>query len=170
MVARPPFHARLVLAATLSPTYGIYSGFENYEHMPVKPGSEEYLDSEKYEAQAAHARRTAAAAHPADQPRPPRETRHCNGLDNVTFLDTANDSLIAYAKQSEGKHGHHRGQHRSAQRPGGGSSSSPAQLGLPAGLFQYMMRLTTTVTSGAMGGNYVRLAPGRSHLALVEVS
>jgi starch synthase (maltosyl-transferring) len=39
-----------VLAATLSPTYGIYSGYEHFEHVPVKPGSEEYLDSEKYEA------------------------------------------------------------------------------------------------------------------------
>ena len=35
--------------ATLSPSYGIYSGFESYENVPVKEGSEEYLDSEKYE-------------------------------------------------------------------------------------------------------------------------
>ena len=40
-----------MLAATLSPTYGIYSGFENVENVPVRPGSEEYLDSEKYELQ-----------------------------------------------------------------------------------------------------------------------
>src|SRR6185312_8631676 len=46
---RPAFEARLVLAATLSPTYGIYSGFENLENVPVRAGSEEYLDSEKYE-------------------------------------------------------------------------------------------------------------------------
>src|SRR5262249_43488376 len=46
---RPAFEARLVLAATLSPSYGIYSGFENCENVPVRPGSEEYLDSEKYE-------------------------------------------------------------------------------------------------------------------------
>jgi starch synthase (maltosyl-transferring) len=43
------FAIRATLAATLSPTYGIYSGFELYEHIPVKPGSEEYLDSEKYQ-------------------------------------------------------------------------------------------------------------------------
>ncbi|HYD50394.1 MAG TPA: alpha-1,4-glucan--maltose-1-phosphate maltosyltransferase, partial [Terriglobales bacterium] len=43
------FRARLVLAATLAPTYGIYSGFELCENVPVRPGSEEYLDSEKYE-------------------------------------------------------------------------------------------------------------------------
>src|SRR5262249_20831115 len=46
---RPAFEARLVLAATLSPSYGIYSGFENLERVPVRAGSEEYLDSEKYE-------------------------------------------------------------------------------------------------------------------------
>ena len=47
---RPAFEARLVLAATLSPTYGIYSGYERFENVPVREGSEEYLDSEKYEA------------------------------------------------------------------------------------------------------------------------
>jgi starch synthase (maltosyl-transferring) len=45
----PAFHARLVLAATLGANYGIYSGFEQFENTPVKPGSEEYLDSEKYQ-------------------------------------------------------------------------------------------------------------------------
>ena len=32
---RPAFEARLVLAATLSPSYGIYSGFEHFENVPV---------------------------------------------------------------------------------------------------------------------------------------
>src|SRR2546421_2592430 len=45
----PAFEARLVLAATLSPTYGVYSGFESFENVPLREGSEEYLDSEKYE-------------------------------------------------------------------------------------------------------------------------
>ncbi len=98
---RPAFEARLVLAATLSPSYGIYSGFENVEDVAVREGSEEYLNSEKYElkrrsldgpllalvAQLNHARRE----HPALQE-----------FSNITFLDTANDALIAYAKQSGG--------------------------------------------------------------------
>ena len=46
---RPAFEARLVLAATLSASYGIYSGFELCENVPVREGSEEYLDSEKYQ-------------------------------------------------------------------------------------------------------------------------
>jgi starch synthase (maltosyl-transferring) len=43
------FAIRAVLAATLSPSWGVYSGYELYEHLPVRPGSEEYLDSEKYQ-------------------------------------------------------------------------------------------------------------------------
>jgi starch synthase (maltosyl-transferring) len=46
---RPGFRVRLLLAATMSPLYGIYSGFELSENTPVRPGSEEYLDSEKYQ-------------------------------------------------------------------------------------------------------------------------
>lgn len=43
------FAVRATLAATLSPTYGIYKGFEFYEHRALHPGSEEYLDSEKFQ-------------------------------------------------------------------------------------------------------------------------
>jgi starch synthase (maltosyl-transferring) len=46
---RAAFRVRLVLAATLSPLYGIYSGFELCEATPLRAGSEEYLDSEKYQ-------------------------------------------------------------------------------------------------------------------------
>jgi starch synthase (maltosyl-transferring) len=46
---RPVFKQRLVLAATLSSLYGMYSGYELAENVPVAPTSEEYLDSEKYE-------------------------------------------------------------------------------------------------------------------------
>jgi len=96
---RPAFEARLVLAATLSPTYGLYSGFENYENVPVHDGSEEYLHSEKYEIK----RRS------LDGPMLPmiatlnhvrRESPSLQALSNITFLDTGNDGLIAYAKQT----------------------------------------------------------------------
>jgi starch synthase (maltosyl-transferring) len=45
----PAFKIRLALAALLSPTYGVYSGFELYENVPRERDSEEYLHSEKYE-------------------------------------------------------------------------------------------------------------------------
>jgi starch synthase (maltosyl-transferring) len=46
---RPAFRMRLVLAATLSSLYGIYSGYELCENQPYGQGTEEYLNSEKYE-------------------------------------------------------------------------------------------------------------------------
>lgn len=45
----PMFKIRAALAATGSPSWGVYAGYELYEHVAVKPGSEEYLDSEKYQ-------------------------------------------------------------------------------------------------------------------------
>jgi starch synthase (maltosyl-transferring) len=90
----PAFRVRLVLAATLSPSYGIYSGFENFENVPVSPGSEEYLDSEKYELK----QRTLdgpllALAARLNQIR--REHAAFQRLDNITFLPVENDQLIA---------------------------------------------------------------------------
>jgi starch synthase (maltosyl-transferring) len=162
---RPAFEARLVLAATLSPSYGIYSGFESFEHVPVRPGSEEYLDSEKYEVK----------QRSLDGPLLPliqrvnharRENPALQRLDNVTFLDTANDYLIAYAKQSEGNTvitvvniDPHDDQE--------GLIVVPAQLGLPP-VFSVHDALDDHRYEWRIGGNYVRLTPGRSHLALVE--
>jgi starch synthase (maltosyl-transferring) len=45
----PAFRIRAVLASMLSPSWGIYSGYELCENTPLRPGSEEYLDSEKYQ-------------------------------------------------------------------------------------------------------------------------
>ena len=46
---RPAFEIRAVLATLLAPTWGMYSGYELCENIPVRPGSEEYRDSEKYQ-------------------------------------------------------------------------------------------------------------------------
>ena len=126
---RPAFEARLVLAATLSPSYGIYSGYEHFENEPVRPGSEEYLHSEKYEIK----------QRALDGPLLPmiarlnqirRENAPLQELSNITFLDTANDALIAYAKQTRGETiicvvnlDPHQGQQ--------GVAVIPASLGLP---------------------------------------
>jgi starch synthase (maltosyl-transferring) len=45
----PAFTVRAVLASTLAPAWGVYSGYELFENTPVRPGSEEYRDSEKYQ-------------------------------------------------------------------------------------------------------------------------
>jgi starch synthase (maltosyl-transferring) len=43
------FKIRAALAALGSPSWGVYAGYELFEHVAVRPGSEEYLDSEKYQ-------------------------------------------------------------------------------------------------------------------------
>ena len=98
---RPAFQIRLVLAATLGASYGIYSGFELGENVPVKAGSEEYLDSEKYQIRprnfedphslAELIRRVNAVrrAHPALQ--------RDRGL---RFHQTDNAQLLCYSKRS----------------------------------------------------------------------
>lgn len=98
------FMARLVLAATLSASYGIYGpAYELLEHLPREPGSEEYLHSEKYQIR--H----------WDYDRPGNLSSfiaHVNGIrrahpalhtnDSLRFLQIDNSALIAYAKHTPG--------------------------------------------------------------------
>jgi starch synthase (maltosyl-transferring) len=98
---RPAFQVRLVLAATLGASYGIYSGYELSENVPVKDGSEEYLDSEKYQIRVRNFQQAGSLselvarvnairnAHPALQ--------HDWGL---AFHATDNTELICYSKRS----------------------------------------------------------------------
>jgi starch synthase (maltosyl-transferring) len=152
----PAFVTRATLAATLSPSYGIYSGFEHYENVPVAAGSEEYLDSEKYETK----------QRSLDGPLLPflqrlnqirREHPALQQLDNLQFLETQNEALIAFAKQ----HGddtvivvanldpHH------AQE---GVAVVPAALNLPPA-FRVRELLADETYDWRIGHNYVRLDP-----------
>jgi starch synthase (maltosyl-transferring) len=94
----PAFRSRLVLAATLSPAYGIYSGFELCEHAAIE-GREEYLDSEKYEIKV---RDWSATGHIKDfiarVNRARRDAPALRQFTNVRFLDIEDDHLLAYAK------------------------------------------------------------------------
>ncbi len=95
---RPAFKSRLVLAATLSPTYGIYSGFELCENAAI-PGREEYLDSEKYQIKIrdwnapGNINEFVVLVNQARRDNPALQR-----LANVTFLETDNEQVIAYAK------------------------------------------------------------------------
>jgi len=100
---RPAFMARLILAATLGPSYGIYGpSYELCESRPIAPGREEYLDSEKYEIK----------SWDIDQPDSLRELigrvnqiRHENPAfranHNLHFHEVDNEQIIAYSKSSE---------------------------------------------------------------------
>jgi starch synthase (maltosyl-transferring) len=158
---RPAFAARLVLAATLSPSYGIYSGFERCENVPLKPGSEEYLNSEKYELKE---RRIEGPLLPLirrlNEIR--RVNRSLQRIDNITFLETANDLLIAYAKES------------SSDTlvivvnldpfsPREGLVTIPPEVDLPDS-FAVQDLLSGETYAWSTAGNYVRLAPGQAHV------
>ena len=88
-----------MLAATLSPSYGIYSGYEHFENVPVRAGREEYLDSEKYEIKQRALDGPLLPMIRRAQRDPPREPGAAGAVATSRFLDTANDALIAYAKQ-----------------------------------------------------------------------
>ena len=97
------FAIRSALAATLSPAWGVYSGYELYEWQPVADGSEEYLDSEKYELRP----RDFAAAEAAGQSLAPwlrtlnrirREHPALQQLRTLRFHPVDNDQIIAYSK------------------------------------------------------------------------
>jgi starch synthase (maltosyl-transferring) len=161
------FEARLVLAATLSPTYGIYSGFEHFENVPVKPGSEEYLDSEKYEIK----------SRALDGPLLPmiqrlntirRENPALQELSNIMFLDTANEALIAYAKQSAGNT-LITVVNIDPYSPQEGLTVVPASLGTPPS-FTVRDLLSGEHYQWRIGPNYVRLEPGvrQAHINRIE--
>ncbi|WP_225849863.1 alpha-1,4-glucan--maltose-1-phosphate maltosyltransferase [Streptomyces sp. HPF1205] len=104
---RPAFETRAVLAATLSPSWGVYAGFELCEATPAHPGSEEYLDSEKYELRP----RDWAAAEAAGRSLAPListlnrlRRRHpaLQQLRDITFHHVDNDALMAYSKRRGG--------------------------------------------------------------------
>ena len=101
---RAAFALRLVLASLLSPTYGVYSGYELYENIPVRPGSEEYLNSEKYQLRP----RDLSGAIERGESLAPfmkrlNEIRHAHPalhqLRNLRFHHSENDALLAFSKR-----------------------------------------------------------------------
>ncbi|GGV65066.1 alpha-1,4-glucan:maltose-1-phosphate maltosyltransferase 2 [Streptomyces longisporoflavus] len=102
---RAAFAARAVLAATAGPTWGVYAGYELYENVPTGPGSEEYLDSEKYQLRP----RDWAGAEAAGDSLAPL-IRSLNGirrahpalhqLRNLRFHRTDSDAVLCYSKRA----------------------------------------------------------------------
>ncbi|MFE2015000.1 alpha-1,4-glucan--maltose-1-phosphate maltosyltransferase [Streptomyces sp. NPDC059491] len=102
---RPAFAARAVLAATLSPSWGMYAGYELCENAPLRDGSEEYLDSEKYELRPRDwesAERAGTTLTPLITALNRIRRRHpaLRRLRNLSFHETDNPQVIAYSKRS----------------------------------------------------------------------
>ncbi|HEY6399186.1 MAG TPA: alpha-amylase family glycosyl hydrolase, partial [Solirubrobacteraceae bacterium] len=164
---RPAFEARAVLAATLSPTYGIYSGFENVENDPLRDGSEEYLNSEKYEIK----------QRALDGPLLPliarlnhirRENPALHELSNIAFLETANEALIAYAKRT-GNNAVITVVNIDPHQAQEGVAVVPAALGSPPSFTAHDL-LSGERYHWRIGPNFVRLEPGirQAHVIRVE--
>jgi starch synthase (maltosyl-transferring) len=100
---RPAFMTRLVLAATLGANYGIYGpAFELCENKPREPGSEEYLNSEKYELRVWDLARPDSLRdliRRVNQIR--RENPALHGDLSLRFHAVDNDELLAYSKSTE---------------------------------------------------------------------
>jgi starch synthase (maltosyl-transferring) len=98
---RSAFQVRLVLAATLGASYGIYSGFELAENVPVREGSEEYLDSEKYQIRHRNYHQAGSLAELISQINAIRHDHPALQHDwGLTFQQTDNPELLAYTKRS----------------------------------------------------------------------
>jgi starch synthase (maltosyl-transferring) len=97
---RPAFMHRFILAATLGASYGIYGpAFEQGENTPFKPGSEEYLNSEKYEIR--HWDRTAPhsiAPLVTQVNRIRRENPALQSNDSLHFYPADNPNILCYSK------------------------------------------------------------------------
>jgi starch synthase (maltosyl-transferring) len=99
---RPAFHVRLVLAATLGASYGLYSGYELFENTPVSPGSEEYLDSEKYQIRPRQFERADSLAETIGRINAIRAAHPALQFDrSLAFHHTDNDQLLCYSKRAE---------------------------------------------------------------------
>ncbi len=99
------FKIRAAVAATGSPSWGVYAGYELFEHVAVKPGSEEYLDSEKYQIrirdwdQAAVEGRT-LAPYITHLNRIRREHPALHLLRNLTVHHSDDESVLVYSKRA----------------------------------------------------------------------
>ncbi|SOD59237.1 alpha-1,4-glucan:maltose-1-phosphate maltosyltransferase [Streptomyces zhaozhouensis] len=175
---RPAFQTRAVLAATLSPTWGMYAGYELCENTPAAPGSEEYADSEKYQlrprdwagAEASGESITGLVSllnalrrrHPA-----------LRQLRNLHFHRTNNEHILAYSKRTRtpqadcvlivvnlDPHHTHEATVSLDMEQLQGCGLTPAQEG-GAEPFPVCDQLTGTTYYWGRD-NYVRLEPGRA--------
>jgi starch synthase (maltosyl-transferring) len=167
----PAFKVRALLAATMSPSWGVYAGYELCERTPLRPGSEEYLDSEKYQYRPRDWSQPSLAPYLTRLNRSRRAHPALHWLRNLRFHLVDNPEMIAYSK----RHGddvvlvvcnldpHH-------------AQESLVHLWMPAlgldwehGAFQVHDELTGQTWTWHGPSNYVRLDPAEpGHLLHVR--
>ncbi len=101
---RTAFKVRLILAATLSSLYGIYNGFELVENKALEEGSEEYLDSEKYQYKVWDWDRPGNIKDYIAKINEIRRTnRALHSTKNLRLLESTDDNVFFYGKWTEDK-------------------------------------------------------------------
>ncbi len=98
------FKIRAALAATASPSWGVYAGYDLFEHVAVKPGSEEYLDSEKYQIrirdwEGAEAEGRSLAPYLTRLNEIRRRHPALQLLRNITIHHSDDENIIVYSKK-----------------------------------------------------------------------
>jgi starch synthase (maltosyl-transferring) len=95
------FKSRVALAATLSSNYGVYSGYELLEHVPIGPGREEYIDSEKYELKTRDLRRPGnIGGYIGRLNTLRRENAALRQTSDFRFLQVDDEQIIGFLKES----------------------------------------------------------------------
>jgi starch synthase (maltosyl-transferring) len=161
----PAFRIRFILAATLAASYGLYSGYELFENVPVRQGSEEYLDSEKFELKR---RRLGGPLLPLI--RRLNEIRRAHPalqrFESLQWLATQNDDLIAFAKRE-------RDDivvvvvNLDPAAVNEGLCIVPPALGLPAAFAAHDL-LNGATYGWRSGRNYVKLPAGGAHIMVID--
>ncbi len=99
------FRLRLVLAALASPSWGMYSGYELYENTPLREGSEEYLNSEKYQLRPRNWDRADSLAPMITRVNQIRR-RHCGAaslLRTLTLHSADNESVLVFSRADDAR-------------------------------------------------------------------
>ncbi|MGA5526459.1 alpha-1,4-glucan--maltose-1-phosphate maltosyltransferase [Streptomyces pseudogriseolus] len=169
---RPAFEVRAVLAATLSPTWGIYSGYELCENTPLREGGEEYLDSEKYQlkprdwdAAAREGRTIAPLITRLNTIR--RENPALRQLRDLHFHQADKEEVIAYSKRRDGNTVLVVANLDTRHTQEATVSLDMPQLGLDWHESVPVRDELTGETYQWGSANYVRLGPGGAHVLVV---
>ncbi|MFF5801308.1 alpha-1,4-glucan--maltose-1-phosphate maltosyltransferase [Streptomyces albogriseolus] len=169
---RPAFEVRAVLAATLSPTWGIYSGYELCENTPLREGGEEYLDSEKYqlkprdwEAAEREGRTIAPLLTRLNTVR--RENPALRQLRDLHFHQADKEEVIAYSKRRDGNTVLVVANLDTRHTQEATVSLDMPQLGLDWHESVPVRDELTGETYQWGSANYVRLGPGGAHVLVV---
>jgi starch synthase (maltosyl-transferring) len=177
------FKIRAVLASMLSPTWGVYAGYELYEHVAVRPGSEEYLDSEKYQLRPRDWAAYEKGGKRQGQTLAPyltrlnairREHPALQGLRSLAFHHADNPDVIVFSKREVGADGSEDAVLVVCSVDPHGPRECTVRLAMPALGLDWHERfaahdLITGQTFDWGEYNYVRLDPGREPAHVLHV-